>query len=301
MTLRSSVSGLLAFVSAVVLMVSCKDASVDIRFVPEENALYELSYEGSGDGVRNGVTEKHSITYVWELQTKKDSGATNINATYKRFKADLLTAQDSLRMDSEHPIADSLALNNPKLMVPWIWQSVKGLSFDFRMNNLGKIESIGSFTPLLTELTKKVLKDSALAQTEKFSAVWDIAASQFSASATQDLLQQLFIEYPGRSLKKGDTLTHTYKYNNGLPLVVVQLFKVSEITEEQVALLMGGSGFLEEGKENAVKAEQQGKIIVNRKTGMMESAYLEEVISGTIDNQSFKQNATVKATCRKLN
>jgi hypothetical protein len=301
MTSRSTVPGLLTFVCAVIAMVSCKDASVDLRFVPEENARYELSYEGSGTGVRNGITEKHSISYLWELHTKNDSGVTSINATYKRFKADLLTPQDSLRMDSDHPIADSLAQNNPKLMMPWVWQAVKGLSFDFRMNNLGKIETVGSFTPLLTELTKKVLKDSALAQTDKFSAVWDIAASQFSAAASRDLLQQLFPEYPGRALKVGDTLTRTYKYNSGLPLMVVQQFKVTEITAEQVSLLMGGAGFLEEGKENSVKAEQQGKIIVNRKTGMMESAYLEEVINGTLDNQPFQQNATVQATCRKLN
>ena len=301
MTLRSSVSSLLAIVCTTIVMVSCKDASVDLRFVPDDNALYELSYEGSGTGVRNGATEKHSISFVWDLHTSKDTNATGIKATYKRFKLDALFPQDTLRVDTDHPIPDSIGSKDPKLLAPWIWQSVKGLSFGFRMNNLGKIEKMASFTQLQTELAKKVLKDSALAQTERFSTVLDIAASQFSSSATQDLLQQVFIEFPGRSMKVGDTVGRTYKYSNGLPLVVVQLFKVTGITDTEVELLMGGSGFLEEGSDHSLKVEQQGKIIVNRKTGMLESAYLEEAITGKIDGKPFEQNGTVKAVCRRLN
>lgn len=301
MSSRSSVSGFLAFVCAAILFGSCKDAEVDLRFVPDNKAVYELSYEGTGSGLISGKAQTHSVSYIWDLQTSNDSAATNINATYKRFKASMHSTDDSLFVDSDHPVADSIGRNDVKLMAPWIWQSVKGLSFNYRMNNLGKIEDVGSFTPLLTELTKKVLKDSALAKTERFSAVWDIAASQFSAINIQDLIRQVFPEFPGRSLKAGDTINRTYKYNIGLPLVVVQIFKVSEITDNNVSLLMGGSGFLEENATYSLKAEQQGKIIVNRKTGVMESAYVEEVITGTADNQPFKQSGTIKATCRKIN
>ncbi|WP_127126461.1 DUF6263 family protein [Pseudoflavitalea rhizosphaerae] len=301
MTLRSSVSSLLAIVCVSIVMVSCKDASVDLRFVPDDNALYELSYDGSGTGLRNGATEKHTISCVWDLQTSKDSSFTGIKATYKRFKLDALFPKDTLRVDTDHPIPDSIGRNNPALMAPWVWQSVKGLSFGFRMNSLGKIEKMASFTQLQTELAKKILKDSALAQTDRFSTVLDIAASQFNSQAMQDLLQQIFIEFPGRVMKVGDTVGRTYKYSNGLPLVIVQMFKVTEITGTQVAFLMGGSGFLEESSDHSLKVEQQGKLIVNRKTGMLESAYLEEVISGKLDGQPFKQDGTVKAVCRRLN
>jgi hypothetical protein len=301
MTLRSSVSNLLAIVCTTIVMVSCKDASVDLRFVPDDNALYELSIDGTGTGLRNGATEKHSISYIWDLQTAKDTNTTGIKATYKRFKMDALFPQDTLRVDTDHPIPDSVASKDPKLMAPWVWQTVKGLSFGFRMNSLGKIEKMGSLTQLHTELAKKVLKDSVLSQTERFSTVLDIAASQFNSSAMQDLLQQVFIEFPGRVMKVGDTVGRNYKYSNGLPLVIVQMFKVTEITDTQVAFLMGGSGFLEESSDHSLKVEQQGKVIVNRKTGMLESAYLEEVITGKLDGQPFKQDGTIKAVCRKLN
>ncbi|MBO9635385.1 MAG: hypothetical protein J7578_19920 [Chitinophagaceae bacterium] len=274
---------------------------MDLRFLPDNGARYELAVEVSGSGLKTTKTETYSISTNWLLDIRKDSNDAYIKATYKRIKADLAFPSDSLQVDSDHPVPDSLAMSNPrKYNIPWIWQGIKGQSFTYRMNSLGQIDSMQPFTSLMIGLVENVLHGPIPSGDHQLrDQVWNTASAQFNEKAVHDQLMLLFPEYPGRQLKVGDTLGRTYQNATGLPLVMVQVFKVSEITDSEVTLLLGGSGFLEQ-TEISLKAEQQGKIVVNRNTGMMESVYIEEILNGTMEKLPFKQSTTMKASCKKL-
>lgn len=296
MIVRSCIAACLPLVCGVIMIASCKEATVDLRFVPANNQ-YELIYEEAVTGEMKGNKERHSLGATLLLKANDDS-ALNINATYKRFWVDLRSATDSMKVDTDHPI--TLQNNDSRTFIPALWQGVKGLSFNYQMNNLGKLETVGSFTALLHEMTRKILPDSAAANSAQFSQVWDLAASQFSPAAAKAMLQPVFPEYAGAPLKAGDTLTRVYRAGTSVPLTMLQIFRIVEISGDQVTLLLGGSGFSDEAKGAALKASQQGKIIVNRKTGVMESAYIEEMVEGKMEEENYKQQTVIKATCTKL-
>lgn len=300
-----SLSIWLPLICGIVSMVSCKSASVDLRFLPENGARYELAVDISGNGSKTGQTESYALVTNWDLDIRKDSNHSYIKATYKRFKADLLFGgdrKDTVHIDTDHPVPDSIVnTDSNKYLFPWVWQRVKGLQFTFRMNSLGKIDSIQPFTSLLLGLVENVLhRPMGSGEDAQGDRVWNAGAAQFNEKAVKDQLMGLFPEYPGRTLKVGDTLSRSYIDASGLPLIVVQLFKVSEITDSQVTLMLGGSGLLNQ-TDISVKVEQQGKIVVNRQTGVMETAYIEEILNGTLEKQPFKQSTIMKASCRKLN
>lgn len=301
MTSRPSFSIWLPLVCGIVSMVSCKSASVDLRFLPDNGAKYELVTEVSGSGLKTTKTETYSMFTDWLLEIRRDSNDAYIKATYKRFKADLAFPADTLHVDSDHPVSDSLAMHNSrKYMIPWIWQGIKGQSFTCRMNSLGQIDSMQPFTALMIGLVENVLHGPMPSGDHQLrDQIWSTGSAQFNEKAVRDQFMLLFPEYPGKMLKVGDTLGRTYTNATGLPLVMVQVFKVSEITDSEVTLLLGGSGFLEQ-TDISLKAEQQGKIVVNRNTGIMESAYIEEILNGTMEKLPFKQSTTLKASCRKL-
>lgn len=276
---------------------SCKDETVDLRFVPEKNQPYELAYQEDVSGEMKGNKQTHSAGSSLILTANKDTGL-NINATYKRFWLRMHTANDSLQVDTDHPV--TFRQDDPGTFVPAIWQTVKGLSFSYRMNTLGKLESLGSFTPLLHEMTKKILPDSVASNSAQFSQVWDIAAGQFSPAAASAMLVPIFPEFPGGPIKKGDTLNRVYHLEGAIPLTILQVYKVSDIKGDLVTLILGGSGFSESTSPYSLKVEQEGSFTINRHSGMMESAYIEELVTGKVDNEPYKQSSVIRATCKKM-
>lgn len=281
---------------------SCKQERTALRFIPENNSRYELEYEFSSTGMQQSRPFNNTIRMVLDLTMKPDSGGTAIKATYKRFQTGLLSATDSAFTDSDHPIADSLAMRNPKLLAPWVWQGVNGLSFNFRMGPSGRLDTMDTFLPLLTNLAMKVLhqQDSSVTGNELYSQVWNIGSAQFSTAKAKAMLQQVFPEYPERELQKGDTLGRTYQYYDGYPVTMVQVIKVAEIDEATVTFLIGGSGFTTATVEGNFKVEQQGKIIADRRTGVMMSAYIENLVKGKEYATSIDNKSVIRANCKKI-
>lgn len=278
-------------------MPSCKEETIDLRFMPEKNQPYELVYQEDITADFKGGKQTHSLGNSLILKAVQDTGL-NINATYKRFWVKVRNATDSISADTQHPIA--YRSGDPKTLVPAVWQSVQGQSFSYRMNNLGKLETVGSFTPLLHGIATKVLPDSAAARSPLFSQVWDIAAGQFSPEAATAMLNTIFLEFPGHIIKKGDTLNRVYRVPGGMPLTILQVYTVAEIKDDQVTLILGGSGFSEETPAASLKLGQEGTFKVNKHTGMLESAYIEATLEGKIENESYKQSSVIRATCKKL-
>lgn len=297
MSLRSCIAVCLPLFFGAVMMSSCKEETVDLRFVPEKNQPYELAYQEDMTADFKGEKQTHSLGSTFILNSLHDTGL-NINATYKRFWVKVKNASDSLNADTQHPIA--YRSDDPRTLVPATWQAVQGETFSYRMNNLGKLETVGSFTPLIHAITKKVLPDSAAASSPRFSQVWDIAAGQFSADAATAMLTSIFLEFPGHIIQKGDTLNRVYRVPGGIPLTILQVYTVSEIKGDQVTLILGGSGFSEKTEATSLKIGQEGTFKVNKHTGMLESAYIEATTDGKVDNEPFKQTSVIRATCKKL-
>ncbi|MGN6421593.1 MAG: DUF6263 family protein [Pseudobacter sp.] len=281
----------------VVMMSSCKEETIDLRFVPEKNQPYELAYQEDLTADYKGAKQTHSLGSSLILKPVQDTGL-NINATYKRFWVKVINATDSLNVDTDHPVP--YRSDDPRTLVPAVWQGVQGQSFSYGMNNLGKLENIGSFTPLLHAITKKVLPDSTAANSAEFSKVWDIAAGQFSPAAASAMLSSIFPEFPGYMIKKGDTLNRVYQVPGAIPLTVLQVYKVSEIKGDQVTLILGGSGFTDNTTSTSLKVGQEGSFKINRHTGMIESVYIEAVMEGKVENEPYKQSSVIRASCKKL-
>ncbi|NML22835.1 hypothetical protein HHL16_18260 [Pseudoflavitalea sp. G-6-1-2] len=281
---------------------SCKQEAVSLRFIPENNARYELEYELSGVGTKESRPFNQTKRVVLDLTVKPDSGGTDIKATYKRFQFSLVSPTDSSYTDTDHPIADSMAMRNPKLLAPWVWQGVNGLSFNFRIGSSGRIDTMDTFLPLLTNLAMKVLHqpDSSVTGNELYSQVWNTGSQQFSSASAKAMLQAVFPEYPARELKKGDTLGRTYQYYDRYPITMVQVIKVAEVDEATVTFLIGGSGFTTATIEGDLKVEQQGKIIVDRSTGVLLSAYIENLVRGKEYTTSIDNKSVIRANCKKI-
>ena len=297
-----SCTAALPLLLALSVFISCKQDQAELRFVPENNARYEFDYELNSSGTKQAKPFTHTTRQALELVMKPDSGGTNIKATYKRFQAAVRSQTDSSFADSDHPIPDSIAMHHSKMLASWIWQGVSGLSFNFRISRSGRPDTMDTFLPLLTNLAMKVLHqpDSSVTGNDLYSTVWASGSKYFSPEPAKAMLQTVFPEYPQRMLKKGDTLERTYQYFDGYPITMVQVIRVADMDDATVTFLIGGSGFTNATIEGNLKVEQQGKIIADRITGVMMSAYIENVVKGKDYELPIDIKTVIKATCKKL-
>ncbi|NML22836.1 hypothetical protein HHL16_18265 [Pseudoflavitalea sp. G-6-1-2] len=285
-------------VCAAVFLASCKEQKADLRFVPGKSANYEMVFDIASGGLNNGRKTDYKQGATLLLQMTEDSGRTNVNATYKRFWANFHTIGDSMKVDTDKP--QTWDLKNDAQAMPAIYQAVKDESFSFRINTLGKIEAMPPFTPMLTSITRKVLPAEHADNIKAYSQIYDIASGFFSPGSMKMLLVPVFQEFPGKELKVGDTLGRNYQIEDGLPITIVQVVKVAEITDEAVTLLIGGSGFSSASIESDLKLEQQGRLTVNRKTGVMQLAYIENIVKGKLGDVDLDSRMIINATCKKL-
>lgn len=277
---------------------SCKEESADIRFRPGHSD-YELTYVIDRSGMMEGKKLFNKQEATLQLSMSGDAGLTNVKATYQHYRADMRTATDSFVVDTDKPV--KIDFQTVGSIVPGILQEVKGQSFDFSFNSLGRIGSMATFTPMITAITKKVIPAEEQENLELFSNIFDLANGHFSPEAANAVLQPIFPEFPGRPLKLGDTLNdRTYHSGDGYPMTILQVSKVAAITNESVTFMTGGSGFSTASFDGTLKLEQQGKITVNKQTGVMESAYIENLIKGNIENKPIDLKIVIQATCKKL-
>ena len=285
-------------VCATGLLTSCKEENADLRFRPG-NSNYELTYTIDRTGMKEGKKSSDKQGATLQLAMSGDSSLINVKATYKRYWANMRSTTDSFLIDTDKPI--KIDFQTVSSIVPGILQEVKGESFDFTFNSLGRIGGMTSFTPMITSITRKVMPADQAENLELYSNIFDLANGHFSPQAANAVLQPIFPEFPGRPLKLADTLNdRTYHSGDGYPMTIVQMTKVAEITKESVTLLVGGSGFSTASIDGNLKLEQQGKIVVNRQTGVIESAYIENFITGKVDKFPVDLKIVTEATCKRI-
>lgn len=123
---------------------------------------------------------------------------------------------------------------------------------------------------------------------------------QFSEGELKNQLANVFVIFPDKAIKQGDSWQRNYKITGKVPADLTTTYTVTQIEGDHVTLdaksVIGPSG---DGMQ--VKGKQSGNLLVNSKTGMVLNAAFNQEVETNANDMQVTINGAGKVTGREEN
>lgn len=229
-----------------------------------QNVVTEVEVMGIPQKV-NGV---QGATYEYAIKNVSPQGEVIMDVTTKAINMEQITPMMTVRYDSQNP-----EKNEPKDMLTAM-DNMIGFTYNVTLNKSGKIiESKGT-----KELAEKMGGDGAQMQ--------DLIKSQFDLGGS---VYPLVNFYPGKPVKVGDSWMRTDTIRSQVSLLAKNTFTLQERSGgKSIIVVKGDLSSLEDANIEMqgmklnydLTGTNEGKIILDDKTGMMDTSERKMKVSG---------------------
>lgn len=168
--------------------------------------------------------------------------------------------------------------------------AIVGTEFNFQLNKDGSIENITGVEAMLdTMVTNMGITDEA--QATAFKAQM---SGQYNAETIKDQMKRTIIVYPDKELNKGDTWSADESVTVPFSMNIQTTYELADYNDDTATINVTSDIFSEGGELTTggttmtpdLSGVQSGTIVIDRKTGLIISSNMEQLITGVMNMTS---------------
>lgn len=253
-----------------------------------KNASYVMSNSVAQDisqtimGMEQGMSQNMEFVVQFDVVEKRRNGNFSIDMTYNEVRFDSknpmgTASYDSADPDSE-PTQETLA-----------YSAMVGQTIGMDMTPNASIEDVRGLDALIDNM----LNAYGIPEGAQRAEVKGMLDQQFNSSSLKNQIGAAMVAYPNNAVGVGDSWKDTREVSAGFPLVINATYTVKEIRDDVVILDVKSD--IETGKMDKpmqmqgmemmykLSGTQNGTMTVDRKTGWVLSASIDQDVSGNVD------------------
>ncbi len=231
-------------------------------------------------GAEQEIKQDQIYEYDISVIGKDDQGNFNTSITYTRVAIDIEAQGMNMAFDSEKD--DKSAANNPQLMG---FAALVDKSLNAKFSPAGEIIEVSGVEKMIDEMVADVS-----AGNEGMKAQMKQTMQQsFNQESLKQMFGGSFIQFPTKSLKKGDTWTEKHSITNQFTLNVINNYTLKSVDGGKAKLSISSTLSTEPGNKSNMQGmevtynlfgTQSGEITVDVKTGEILGSEIDQNISG---------------------
>jgi len=268
---------ILLFPSIIMILVavtgvqSCKNSDAPagsvLKFNLEKNKQYD--YEIVWDMDQKVMDRDNKINllagYSFEVTEEKDKIKT-LRGVYKSFRLYMKIMDMEMDIDTDKPV-DTISEGENKgdqmSMMKKIFTGIKGKIFTMKVDEEGNVLSVSGFDEIINSMIDSAGVNEDMKLQMKVSLM-----DQFNEQELKNQFAQVFMIFPNKSVKVGDSWQKKYLMSGKMPANFSTTYTVKQIEGNQVTL-DAKTAIAPAGGEMEVKGEQTGTLLVDSKTGLV--------------------------------
>ena len=289
-------------VITIILMVatigrSCKNADTpagsEFKFNLEKNKQYnyDIAWYTEQDMMDRNGRINLLTGYTLEVIEEKNKIKT-LRVVYNSFRLYMKIMDFEMDINSDKPVdpvttGDDIIMKNAFI-------KVVGKTFSIKVDEEGNVLSVKGFEKII----KDIVDAAGLNEDLKLQVRMSLQ-DQFNEQELKDQFAQVFMIFPNKSVKPGDSWQKDYRKGGKMPANFSTTYTVRKMDDDQLTL-DAKAIITSAGKEMEVKGEQAGTLLVDRKTGMVVNAEFKQGMEAKTPDFGMKVNATgsVKGTVK---
>ena len=287
----STVLILLAFT----VILSCKNSDSPgitvLKFNLEKGKRYNYDIVWDTDQKVMDRNDKINLQGNFSFEVISDDGTIKIlKGSYRKFRLYMKIMDLEMDIDTDKPVAAVSENESMENVMQRLFSKIKGSSFTMKVDEKGNIVSVTGFD----EIINGMIGTSAL-NGEMELQMRASLKDQFSEEELKNQLANVFVIFPDKAIKQGDSWQRNYKITGKVPADLTTTYTVTQIEGEHLTLdaksVIGPSG---EGMQ--IKGKQSGNLLVNGKTGMVLNAAFNQEMQTSANDMQVTINRVGKIT-----
>lgn len=259
-------------------------ASTNFQFNLQKGKAYDyamdfdMKQEMSGQNINTNMKSDYIMEVIGD-----DGNVKTLKTTYKRFAMNIAMANKTIKADSDN--SDSVAtgeITDPGQMMNAMFSALKGKSFIIKVDKEGKVTEVTGLQQIADAMVS-----SMKVKEEMKPMVRQAFTQQFNEENIKELFSQSFNIFPNKPVKVGDSWEKKLSGTSLMPMDMTTTYTVKSI-DGNLVTLDAKSNMKFTGGTN-LSGEQIGRMKVNAKTGLVETAEYEQKMEG-------QMKMTTKAT-----
>tara|TARA_R110002126_G_scaffold13356_1_gene58080 strand:+ start:11391 stop:12296 length:906 start_codon:yes stop_codon:yes gene_type:complete len=277
---------LLSLTTLLVIMATSTHAQIKLSYNLDENTIYNSKVTidqtiaqtmmGQTQNIQND--QGYGVTITVE---KKNTDSYSLSMMYNSIMIN--SPKAGLTYDSEtatsEPTGPAKALS-----------SVIGTEFSFELNKDGSVSSVSGIQAMLDSMAANM----GLADEAQASAFKAQISAQYNEEAVKSQMKRTLVIYPDKELNKGDTWSADESVTTPFTMNIQTTYELADFDDKTATINVSSNIFSEEGSITMggatmtpdLSGVQSGTIVVDKKTGLVLSANMEQLVSGVMNMTS---------------
>jgi hypothetical protein len=288
---------LLAGFTTMLFVQSCKTKTASAKLLAfnlEKGKGYDYNMVGDMDQQLMGQNNKITITadYAIDVIDDKESIKT-LKVVYNKFKMYMKISGMELDIDTDkpvEPVSQEQMKANPAGIIADMFAGIKGKAFTMQVDREGKVLQVNGFEQIVKSMVDAVQADENM-KMQMYASLQD----QFNDQNIKDQFAQIFTIFPNKEIKVGDSWEKSWQTGGRTPANYVTKYTVKDFEGDHVNL-DAKTTIISDNEEMKTKGTQDGKLLVDAKTGLVINATFDQDIETTAGGMNMKMIGKSKMT-----
>ena len=281
-------------------ILSCKNSGSSgttvLKFNLEKGKRYNYDIMWDTDQKIMDRSDKINLEGNFSFEVISDDGAVKtLKGAYRKFRLYMKIMDLEMDIDTDKPVAAASENESMEELMQRLFSQIKGSTFTMKVDEKGNILSVTGFD----EIINGVIGSAGLNEEMEIQMKASLK-DQFSEGELKNQLANVFVIFPDKAIKQGDSWQRNYKITGKVPADLTTTYTVTQIEGDHVTLdaksVIGPSG---DGMQ--VKGKQSGNLLVNSKTGMVLNAAFNQEVETNANDMQVTINGAGKVTGREEN
>ena len=276
---------------------SCKntDASAgsELKFNLEKDKHYD--YEIIWDMDQKVMDKDSKINllagYSFEVTDEKNNIKT-LRGVYNNFRLYMKIMDMEIDIDTEKPV-ENITGDDQMALMKKLFTGIKGKAFTMKVDEEGKVLSVSGFD----EIIKGMIDSSGVNEDMKLQMRASLQ-DQFNEQELKNQFAQVFMIFPGKTVKVGDSWQKNYRMGGKTPANFSTTYTVKKMEAGQLTLA-AETAIASVGGETEVTGKQTGTLLVDGKNGLVINAEFNQDMDAKMKDFSIKINGRGKIRGRE--
>ena len=247
---------------------SCKNsgspAGTALKFNLEKGKEYR--YDIMWDTDQNIMDRKDKINLLSNFSFEviaDDDHIKTLKGVYRKFRLYMKIMDLEMDINTDKPSATATENESMEGMMQRLFSKIKGSTFTMKVDEKGNVLSVSGFDEIINGMMEAAGLNEEMELQMRASL-----KDQFSEQELKNHLAQVFLFFPDKAVKQGDSWQRNYEITGKVPADFSTTYTVAQIEGDHVTLdaksIIGPAG---EGME--INGTQSGTLLVNSKTGLV--------------------------------